>query len=124
MKYGIYLNYILVCGIFFLSHSCIFTEMDEIPVQDAESYENKDTESDENKPEVEQDAQLILDDEKLSEEIISIIASSYKEIIDVSALYFCGLIGWDKLYDQIVTLSYKDFFKVIKLFFLVYTRNS
>lgn len=117
MKYTVYLNYIFMYGIFFLSHNLVLAEMDEIPKLDGQSHEGKDKESYENKLDVsEQDEQSLLDDEKLSEEIVNIISLSYKEIIDLSALYFCGLVDWDRLYDQMITLAHKDFFKIIKLF--------
>jgi hypothetical protein len=117
MKYAVYLNYIFICGIFFLSHNLVFAEIDETSKVDTASHENKDTESHpSNLDASEEDEQLLLDDEKLSEEIFDIILLSYKEIIDLSALYFCGLVNWDKLYDQIITLAHKDFFKIIKLF--------
>lgn len=112
-----YLNYIFLCGIFFLSHNFMFAEMDKAPKADTELHENKDEGHDENKLETpEEDEQLLLDDEKLSEEIFDIILLSYKEVIDLSALYFCGLVDWDRLYNQMITLAHKDFFKIIKLF--------
>ncbi len=117
MKYTIYLNYIFICGIFISSHNHIFAEKDETPKIDTVHHEDKDKEPDENKLDtLEHDEQFLLDDEKLSEEIFNIISVSYKEIIDLSALYFCGLIDSDKLYDQMITLAHKDFFKIIKLF--------
>jgi hypothetical protein len=117
MKYTVYLNYIFIYGVLFLPHNLVLAAMDEVSKIDAPSHENKDKEPEKNASGAsKEDEQLLLEDEKLSEEILNIISFSYKEVIDLSALYFCGLIDSDKLYDQIITLAHKDFFKIIKLF--------
>jgi len=56
-------------------------------------------------------------DEALLQEISTIFSSSYKNVIDVAALYFCGLsVDQNKLYEQIFIQISKDIFNVIKLF--------
>jgi hypothetical protein len=57
------------------------------------------------------------DDEKLLEEILDVLSSSYKNIVDIAALYFCGLsLDRDKLYEQIFILLSRDMLNVVKIF--------
>lgn len=109
MKYPTYLiYYAFIVIIFFLfPQSYIYAESEEKQTTEIESLSDKPSDEDE---------ELALDDEKLMQEILEIISVSYKDIIDLSALYFCGLIDWDKLSEQMITLLHKDFFKALKLF--------
>ncbi|MBI2344501.1 hypothetical protein HYV10_00315 [Candidatus Dependentiae bacterium] len=111
MKYQGYLNYsACVVGIIFLmTNDFIYSDMQadrcinkQVAITDQEILEK--------------DYSLDLDDEKLVQEIFEIFSGSYKDIIDLTALYFCGLVDSDKLYGQIITSLHKDFFKVLKLF--------
>lgn len=57
------------------------------------------------------------DDEKLIEEILQILSSTYKSAVDIAALYFCGFsVDQNKLFDQIIVNISKDIFNIIKLF--------
>jgi hypothetical protein len=61
--------------------------------------------------------ELDKDDEKLFQEILNILSSTYKNMIDIAALYFCGFsVDQNKLYEQIIIHVSKDIFNVIKLF--------
>jgi hypothetical protein len=57
------------------------------------------------------------DDEKLFQEILDVVSSSYKNMVDIAALYFCGFsLDQGKLYEQIFIQLGKDMFSVIRLF--------
>jgi hypothetical protein len=57
------------------------------------------------------------DDEKLFQDMLHIFSSSYKNIIDIAGIYFCGLsVDQNRLYEQIFIQLSKDVFNVVKLF--------
>jgi len=114
---NLYNLYIFIAAIFFiLPETFVKAEVAEIKREKKEEGQSSDLQSYNQGSLQEEDEQLLLDDEKLKQEVFDIILISYKDIIDLSALYFCGLIDSDKLYSQVKTLLHKDLFKVLKLF--------
>ncbi len=60
--------------------------------------------------------ELDKDDEKLLEDMLHIFSSSYKNIIDIAGIYFCGLsVDQNRLIEQIFVQLSKDIFSVVKL---------
>jgi len=115
---NLYKLYIFIAAILFIvPETFVKAEFEEITREKNKEEQSSDNESfRQDSLQEEDDEQLLLDDEKLKQEIFDIILISYKDIIDLSALYFCGLIDSDKLCDQVKTLLHKDLFKVLKLF--------
>ncbi len=119
MKHQIFLNkHIFLWSIFFLfPNTFLYTKSQNNQKKEQILAKKIDQNSDENVLDViEEEEQLALDDERLMKEILEIISFSYTELIDLSALYFCGIVNWDKLSDQIIMICNKDFFKILKLF--------
>ena len=57
------------------------------------------------------------DDEKLLQEILEVLSSSYKNMVDIAALYFCGLsLDQGRLYEQVFIQLSRDMFNVVRLF--------
>lgn len=108
-------SYLFIVSFFLLlSHSFyIHVKETEESNSDVVNFENIDQQDSHDLKDTEEYLDL---EEKLKDEILEIFTTSYKDIIDLSALYFCGLVDYNKLYYQITALLHKDFFKILKLF--------